>query len=245
MRVIRWIILSLLTAATVLMCAVWLSRIFGVPFRYVYRGERVLVRCHAVNHLELDLDLSGEASAPVPSRHRRSTHSFLVLASSGMVRLSAFFPLNPPRLVTQETSVGSFRYARSNSRAFGRKTIMDQQTVRLDVPAWVVFVLVSAYPALAFVRGPARRWQRAWYGRCLGCGYSLKGMRDAAGVDFEAIRAARTRAHFTRARGRAPRNDNGGGDDNANDNDDGGGAPIGRGAAGCGGGHLPRPVARA
>jgi len=205
MRVIRGIILSLLTAATVLLCMVWLARVFGVPFRYVYRGERVLIRCNAVNHLELDLDLAGDASATAPWRHRRSTHSLFVLASGGMVRLSAFFPLNPPRLVSQETSVGSFRYSRSNARAFGRRTIMDKQTVRMDVPAWVVFAMVSAYPAVAFVRGPARRWHRAWHGRCLGCGYSLRGMRDAAGVDFETIRAARARAKFARDRRQVPR----------------------------------------
>lgn len=82
---------------------------------------------------------------------------------------------------------------------------MDEQTVRLDVPAWVVFTLVAAYPVLALVGGPARRWYRAWYGRCLGCGYSLKGMRDAGGVDFETIRSTRARAKFARDRGRVPR----------------------------------------
>ena len=36
-------------------------------------------------------------------------------------------------------------------------------------------LLVAAYPMLAFVRGPVRRWQRARKGLCLTCAYNLTG----------------------------------------------------------------------
>ena len=43
------------------------------------------------------------------------------------------------------------------------------------VPLWMPFVLFAAYPAIAFIRGPVRRWRRRRKGRCLKCGYDLTG----------------------------------------------------------------------
>ena len=43
------------------------------------------------------------------------------------------------------------------------------------VPAWLLFVLFVAYPTFAFIRGPLRRYRRHKRGRCLACGYDLRG----------------------------------------------------------------------
>ncbi len=40
---------------------------------------------------------------------------------------------------------------------------------------WTVLLIVAAYPALAFIRGPLRRHRRRKRGLCLKCGYNLTG----------------------------------------------------------------------
>ena len=48
-------------------------------------------------------------------------------------------------------------------------------TVASGVPCGFPFVLFSAYPIFAFIRGPVRRWRRRRKGLCLKCGYDLTG----------------------------------------------------------------------
>ncbi len=43
------------------------------------------------------------------------------------------------------------------------------------VPHGLVIGLLLAYPAVAFVRGPVRRWRRRRRGLCVACGYNLTG----------------------------------------------------------------------
>ena len=45
----------------------------------------------------------------------------------------------------------------------------------LAVPLWHLFLLFAAYPTLAFIRGPLRRYRRRKRGLCVGCGYDLRG----------------------------------------------------------------------
>ncbi len=42
-------------------------------------------------------------------------------------------------------------------------------------PIGALMVLLAAYPAIAFIRGPLRRWRRRRKGFCLKCGYDLMG----------------------------------------------------------------------
>lgn len=42
-------------------------------------------------------------------------------------------------------------------------------------PLWMLFVFFAAYPAVAFVRGPWRRYYRKKRGRCVRCAYDLTG----------------------------------------------------------------------
>ena len=43
------------------------------------------------------------------------------------------------------------------------------------LPIWIVVTALFAYPAIAFYRGPVRRWRWRKYNCCTACGYSLMG----------------------------------------------------------------------
>jgi hypothetical protein len=43
------------------------------------------------------------------------------------------------------------------------------------MPLWAPPLLFAIYPAIAFIRGPLRRWRRHKKGLCLRCGYDLTG----------------------------------------------------------------------
>jgi len=47
--------------------------------------------------------------------------------------------------------------------------------VQLESPGWALVAALIAYPTIAFIRGPLRRWRRRRKGRCLKCGYNLTG----------------------------------------------------------------------
>lgn len=44
-----------------------------------------------------------------------------------------------------------------------------------SIPLWLVFTVLGAYPTVAFIRGPVRRWRRGRKGSCFKCGYNLTG----------------------------------------------------------------------
>ncbi len=56
---------------------------------------------------------------------------------------------------------------------FGAPSSGDVTGIKL--PLLVPSVLFAAYPALAFARGPFRRWRRRRKGLCLKCAYDLTG----------------------------------------------------------------------
>ena len=45
----------------------------------------------------------------------------------------------------------------------------------MEIPLWCPFVLFAAYPTIAFIRGPLRRYRRRKRGLCIRCGYNLEG----------------------------------------------------------------------
>ena len=47
--------------------------------------------------------------------------------------------------------------------------------VAIGSPFWLPFFLFAAYPAVAFIRGPLRRWHRRRRGLCINCAYNLTG----------------------------------------------------------------------
>jgi hypothetical protein len=60
-----------------------------------------------------------------------------------------------------------------------------------SLPLWPMFVLFAAYPAVAFIRGPLRRWRRRRKGLCTACGYDLtgnvSGVCPECGSDIERV----------------------------------------------------------
>ena len=46
------------------------------------------------------------------------------------------------------------------------------------LPLWLIFPILVAYPAIAFIRGPLRRWRRPRKGLCRNCGYNLRGLTE-------------------------------------------------------------------
>ncbi len=49
------------------------------------------------------------------------------------------------------------------------------QSYHLGVRTWPLFILLSAYPVVALIRGPIRRHRRRTKGLCVKCGYNLTG----------------------------------------------------------------------
>ncbi len=54
-----------------------------------------------------------------------------------------------------------------------RKNFIRVEVLRL--PLWAPFILFAAYPTIAFIRGPLRRYRRRRKGLCIPCGYDLTG----------------------------------------------------------------------
>ena len=50
-----------------------------------------------------------------------------------------------------------------------------RRLTKFALPLWMPLVLFAAYPLVAFVRGPLRRWRRARRGAFRKCGYNLTG----------------------------------------------------------------------
>ncbi len=48
----------------------------------------------------------------------------------------------------------------------------------LRIPLWVLLVMFSIYPVVAFIRGPLRRWRRRKHNQCVHCGYNLSGLPE-------------------------------------------------------------------
>jgi hypothetical protein len=75
------------------------------------------------------------------------------------------------------------RVAGFGYRSFGRstcsptsdRTFPHYRLQDITVPLWFPSALFAAYPAIAFTRGPLRRWRRRRKGLCVKCGYNLTG----------------------------------------------------------------------
>ena len=48
----------------------------------------------------------------------------------------------------------------------------------VTAPFWLAALIFTVYPALAFIRGPLRRYRRRKLGLCVTCGYDLRGSSD-------------------------------------------------------------------
>jgi len=50
----------------------------------------------------------------------------------------------------------------------------------LQIRLFPFMLIFAAYPAIAFIRGPLRRWRRRRKGLCMKCGYDLTGNESGA-----------------------------------------------------------------
>ena len=69
--------------------------------------------------------------------------------------------------------VNGFRH-----RSLGSVQLSNVKRTCVQFPFWFAFAALAAYPTLAFIRGPLRRYRRRRKGLCVGCGYNLTGLTE-------------------------------------------------------------------
>jgi len=55
----------------------------------------------------------------------------------------------------------------------------DERSLFIAIPFWLLMFIFAAYPTIAFIRGPLRRWRRRRKGLYPSCGYDLTGNESA------------------------------------------------------------------
>jgi hypothetical protein len=86
-------------------------------------------------------------------------------------------PLSPG-FCGQSTGIGSYRRYIYADPAGSPRTANAWRHIAfhiVDLRCEVMILLFAAYPTIAFIRGPVRRWRRRRRGCCLNCGYDLTG----------------------------------------------------------------------
>ena len=68
-------------------------------------------------------------------------------------------------------------------------SLANTRTVRtvVNLPLWMPCLVFVAYPTLAFIRGPLRRYRRRKRGLCVTCGYDLRGSPERCPECGEAV----------------------------------------------------------
>jgi hypothetical protein len=100
------------------------------------------------------------------------------------VSYAHFFPLPCPTLREfhfQEVGIGVSYQAGGVSSSLGltgANPVSCSRNFWIEIPFWIPLVMLSAYPTIAFIRGPLRRWRRRRKGLCLKCGYNLTGLTE-------------------------------------------------------------------
>jgi hypothetical protein len=81
----------------------------------------------------------------------------------------------PPKLRSfwcEWSTGGSSRYLDQKT---GEYRMFPRNWLNIRTHLWLPLVLLLIYPAIAFIRGPVRRWHRRRNNRCVACGYDLMG----------------------------------------------------------------------
>jgi hypothetical protein len=71
----------------------------------------------------------------------------------------------------------------------GEYRMLPRTWVNIRMHLWLPLVLLLIYPAIAFIRGPVRRWHRRRNNKCVACGYDLTG--NVTGICPECATAVR------------------------------------------------------
>ena len=182
----------------------WIRRSALVVFAL---GAVLMPGVWAISYTGLHMDLNRRLLKNTPWLSSRNKYAAFVLgrrlfayssleiwAHDGLLEFSYTSPLATGITVaTQEFEMGGFRWqqgARPTIRFCGTGMLTptpaklgalgttNELASILQVPCWFIFILVSGWPAVAFVRGPYRRARRLADGCCLKCGYNLTGLVD-------------------------------------------------------------------
>ena len=81
-------------------------------------------------------------------------------------------------LCMDQTAASQLTYSRLPTPSFHvscRRHPIAGSWLAVGFPIWLPLVLFTAYPTLAFIRGPLRRHRRRKRGLCVRCGYDLTG----------------------------------------------------------------------
>ena len=108
--------------------------------------------------------------------HWTSTQKSTLAAEGGMMRVTHASQIaRAGRATSDERSLGPFTVS--------RRVAIDQENLRdvwlarsLHAPLWAPLALFAVYPVLVLVFLVLRRKWRRWRGRCVKCGYNLKGL---------------------------------------------------------------------
>jgi hypothetical protein len=147
----------------------------------------------------------------VPSKCiRRANDAFPTSKLSGGALEVEFVREMPSRLPPSawprvDSNLVILRFETTGERSFMPPDGPVSHAFRIDtlhVPLLGPFVVLLAYPALAFIRGPLRRFRRRRKGLCVRCAYNLTG--NVSGTCPECGSQVRRRGQLTQS-GRATR----------------------------------------
>ena len=88
-----------------------------------------------------------------------------------------------PSTLTSVLNSPDSHFLKGVVRTYNASIPRSHNITAIAVPHWLVCVVLLLFPAIAFIRGPLRRWRRHRKGVCLKCGYNLEG--NVSGVCSE------------------------------------------------------------
>lgn len=178
-RWIRVIVCGLLSIAAFGMTAGWLTPMSDsqVNHELVLADEGHRYNIYAVwNHKYYHLLAYPEGVSVVP--HRFVMYLVMILRNDGVDLLSIQY-----RHLT--TTAVTPRHIQLLPAVYIQRFVIPadaqgpgQDGWHLTIPLWAAVVLLWAYPAIALIRGPVRRWRRRRRGLCETCRYDLSGLTE-------------------------------------------------------------------
>ncbi len=172
--VIRKIILFGCTFGAIAYVAAWVVLAFPEEMTdWESQGRRVYFWSRASAGSMLTLGVGDAQWIPgEPRRKKQWNYELWFRVLPHRVSASLYdFTEGPSSVISKWIGWGGFSWGQDK----GCDRIGEKEWRTIRVPSWFPFVLLAAYPALAFARGPLRRWRRRMRRFCIACGYDLMG----------------------------------------------------------------------
>ena len=171
---VRKAVIIVLTLAAIATALAWADSywIRSVPLT---PEQRSMISWFGHSQLPDPLDVSGR-----DVHHSWGDRKICTLATSrGALWLGYYSKIGPTaQLPRRAAGFGGFTYRSSAVRLFQPEpdgTLLYYRQCAVTVPLWFLFSVFAAYPTVAFIRGPVRRYRRRRKGLCVKCGYDLTG----------------------------------------------------------------------